>query len=127
MYAASENSVWAVGTAEVSDGTGKTVSRSMLAHWNGTKWTTVLGALGTSLDKVASDGAGGIWVSAYGGAMRHRTAAGAWSGQTLTKPAGTTVTATALALRPGTRTVWAVGRTTTVATRWFDLAHWHSR
>ncbi|MGI5206952.1 hypothetical protein ACQEU6_35925 [Spirillospora sp. CA-108201] len=126
VYAASENDVWAVGTAEVSDGAGGSDGRSMLAHWDGTKWTNVLGAPRTYLRKVASDGAGGIWVSALGGAMRHRTAAGVWSDETLAQPAGTTVIPSALALRPGTTTMWAVGTTTTDATRWFDLAHWRS-
>ncbi|SNR28967.1 hypothetical protein [Actinomadura mexicana] len=125
VYAASENDVWAVGTAQVSDGAGKTAGRSMLAHWNGTEWTSVLGAPGTYMTKVASDGAGGIWVSA-GGTMRHRTAAGVWSDESLTQPAGTKVVPSELALRPGGTTMWAVGWTSTDATRWADLAHWRS-
>ncbi|MGI5206953.1 hypothetical protein ACQEU6_35930 [Spirillospora sp. CA-108201] len=125
VYAASGKNVWAVGTARVSDGAGKTASRAILAHWNGTKWTTALGASGTYMTLVASDGAGGIWVSASG-AMRHRTAAGVWSGKKLAQPAGTTVNPSELALRPGTTTMWAVGTTITNATRWADLAHWRS-
>ncbi|MFE9104803.1 hypothetical protein [Actinomadura geliboluensis] len=124
VYAASDDDVWAVGTARMPDGTGKSVSRSLLAHWNGTKWTNVLGAPGTSLSKVASDGAGGIWVVSDGSTMRHRTAAGVWTDETLTRPEGTTVRASAMAVVPGTGTMWAVGTTTTDATRWADLAHW---
>lgn len=125
VYAASGKNVWAVGTARVSDGAGKTASRAILARWNGTKWTTALGASGTYMTLVASDGAGGIWV--YGsGAMRHRTAAGVWSGKKLTQPAGTTVNPSELALRPGTTTMWAVGWTSNSATGWADLAHWRS-
>ncbi|GAA2297268.1 hypothetical protein GCM10010402_64740 [Actinomadura luteofluorescens] len=125
VYAASENDVWAVGTVRVPDEAGKTVSRSMLAHWNGTKWTSVLGAAGTYMTKVASDGAGGIWVSA-GDTMRHRTAAGVWSDASLAQPVGTKVRSSEMAIRPGSTTVWAVGWTTTDATRWADLAHWRS-
>ncbi|QKG25235.1 hypothetical protein [Actinomadura verrucosospora] len=126
VYAASDNDVWAVGAARVADATGKASSRSMLAHWNGTKWTNVLGAAGTSLSKVASDGAGGIWVTS-GSTLRHRTKAGVWSNETLAQPAGTSGRPSALALRPGTTTMWAVGSTTTTATGWADLAHWRSK
>ncbi|MEV4000945.1 hypothetical protein [Actinomadura sp. NPDC049753] len=125
VYAASENDVWAVGTVRVPDETGKTVARSMLAHWNGTEWSNVLGAPGTYLTRVASDGAGGIWVSA-GDVMRHRTAAGVWSDEKLAQPTGTKAVPSELALRPGTTTMWAVGWTSTDATRWADLAHWRS-
>jgi hypothetical protein len=102
----------------------KTVSRSLLAHWNGTRWTHVLGAAGTSLTQVTSDGAGGIWVQSDYGTVRHRTAAGVWTEETLTQPAGTKARVYALALRPGTSNVWAVGATITDATGYADLAHW---
>ncbi|GGQ03251.1 hypothetical protein GCM10010187_18950 [Actinomadura coerulea] len=125
VYAASEKDVWAVGTVRVPDETGKKVSRSVLAHWDGTKWTHVLGASGTYMTNVASDGAGGIWVSA-GSVMRHRTAAGVWSQESLAEPTGTRIRPAALALRPGTTTMWTVGYTSTVATGWADLAHWRS-
>ncbi|MBO2456708.1 hypothetical protein [Actinomadura violacea] len=126
VYAASDNDVWAVGTARVADAAGKASSRAMLAHWNGTKWTNVLGAAGTSMGKIASDGAGGIWVTS-GSTLRHRTKAGVWSNETLAAPAGTTVRASALALRPGTTTMWAVGQTSTTATKGADLAHWRRK
>ncbi|MFB4306131.1 hypothetical protein [Actinomadura sp. GTD37] len=126
VYAASANDVWAVGAVRVADAAGKEVARSLLAHWNGTKWTNVLGAPGSTLTEVTSDGAGGIWVLSGRSAMRHRTAAGVWSEETLAQPAGTTVIPAAMAVRPGTTTVWAVGWTSTVATRYADLAHWRS-
>lgn len=126
VYATSGNDVWAVGTVRVADDTGKAVSRSLLAHWDGTKWSTDLGDPGTSLTQVASDGAGGIWVVSGGSTMRHRTAAGIWSEETLTQPAGTTARSSAIAVRAGTTTVWSVGYTSTDATRYADLAHWHS-
>ncbi|MEU4822347.1 hypothetical protein AB0H37_10800 [Actinomadura sp. NPDC023710] len=125
VYAASANDVWAVGSVRVIDESGQKVSRSLLAHWNGTAWSNVLGSPGTYLTKVASDGAGGIWVSA-GANMRHRTAAGVWSDESLAQPTGTKAIPSELALRPGTTTMWAVGWTSTDATRWADLAHWRS-
>ncbi|MEO3822268.1 hypothetical protein [Actinomadura sp. B10D3] len=126
VYAASGDDVWAVGSVQVPGEGGETVSRSLLAHWNGTKWTSVLGGAGSSMTEVTSDGAGGIWVLSGSGTVRHRTAAGAWTEETLTRPAGTTVRVSALAVRPGTTTVWAVGSTITDATRYTDLAHWRS-
>lgn len=126
VYAASDDDVWAVGSVRVADQTGKKVSRSLLAHWNGVRWTNVLGTPGTTLNEVASDGAGGIWVLSGYNTLRHRTAAGVWSEETLTQPAGTTARAWAMAVRPGTTTVWGVGTTTTDATRYSDLAHWRS-
>ncbi|MEV3923951.1 hypothetical protein [Actinomadura coerulea] len=125
VYAASANDVWAVGSVRVTDESGKKVSRSLLAHWNGTAWSNVLGDPGTYLTQVASDGAGGIWVSA-GATMRHRTAAGVWSDETLAQPTGTKAIPSELALRPGTTTMWAVGWTSNNATGWADLAHWRS-
>ncbi|MEU8308886.1 hypothetical protein AB0C84_35530 [Actinomadura sp. NPDC048955] len=123
VYAASDDDVWAVGVGYFRNEAGKLVTRSLLGHWDGSKWTSTVGAEGTSFTKVASDGAGGIWAYDGKGTVRHRTAAGVWTDATLTQPTGMKTTVNAMAAQPGTRTVWAVGHTTGT-TGSVDLAHW---
>ncbi|WP_329522281.1 hypothetical protein [Spirillospora sp. NBC_01491] len=121
----SANDVWAVGSVRVKNTAGKQVSRSLFAHWNGTKWTHTVGADGTYLMQVESDGAGGIWVQSDSATMKHRTAAGVWSTETLAAPAGKSARATEMVLQPGTKTIWVAG-TTENADRTFDMAIWRS-
>ncbi|MFI0352277.1 hypothetical protein [Actinomadura sp. 9N407] len=122
----SDDDVWAVGAVQLADASGKASSRSLFAHWNGTKWTHTIGDPRTAFTEITSDGAGGMWIMENQGVMRHRAADGTWSTETVTVPAGTTPRINDMAVRPGTRTVWAVGATSTTATGWADLAHWRS-
>jgi hypothetical protein len=77
-----------------------------LVHFNGVRWTRV--ALPWKVDpgRIAADGHGGLWLTAFGPAgpfVVHRTAAGRWS--------RTPVSAFlfGLALIPGTASLWGVG------------------
>ena len=121
----SANDVWAVGSVPMRNSAGSLVVRSLFAHWNGTQWTYTVGADGTALSAVESDGAGGIWVQSSGTTLRHRTAAGVWTTETLAVPAGKTARVSDLVLQPGTNTVWAAGYTTN-ADNTFDMAIWRS-
>ncbi|MQY03953.1 hypothetical protein [Actinomadura macrotermitis] len=124
VVALSGRNVWAVGTVYVTD-KGRTVSRALLAHWNGTAWKTALGANGTGYTDVEADGAGGIW-TAYGTLLRHRTEAGAWSRTTLPVPAGKKAVVHDLAHRPGTRTLWAGGYLSPGRNGSSDAAYWRN-
>ncbi|MBG6091825.1 hypothetical protein [Actinomadura viridis] len=124
VHAVSANDVWAVGSVPVTGADGKVASRSLLAHWDGTRWTNTLGEPGTSLAGIESDGAGGFWIRRSRGVMQHRSATGAVTETTLPAPTGRTAEPSTFALRPGTTTVWAVGRTQDPVTKTFTAALW---
>ncbi|MDL4775955.1 hypothetical protein [Actinomadura xylanilytica] len=105
------NDVWAVGAVPVKDAAGKTAMRSLFAHWNGAAWSHTLGAPGTGFAQVESDGAGGIWILDDTKTLRHRTAAGAWTAETLAAPAGRTALVYGMARQAGTKTIWVAGNT----------------
>ncbi|MFI6515596.1 hypothetical protein ACIBF1_08575 [Spirillospora sp. NPDC050679] len=108
VVALSANNVWAAGSVPAKDATGRITSRALLARWNGAKWTTAIGANGTAYSEIEGDGAGGLWI-VDGTGLRHRTKAGVWTRAALTVAPGLRPRAAGLALRPGTRTVWAAG------------------
>jgi hypothetical protein len=81
-------------------------SRPLLVHYNGHTWTSFTLPWNVTLSGgIASDGQGGLWMSAFAGSQRyevHRTAQGAWS--------RTAVGAwLRLAHVPGTRSLLGVG------------------
>src|SRR5262249_37353020 len=88
VAAYSAKDVWAVGSIPVKDSAGKLASRSLLAHWNGTRWATALGKYGTSYSQIERDGSGGIWIQSGSTELRHRSKSGAWATYRLAIPAG---------------------------------------
>jgi hypothetical protein len=112
VLATGPHDAWATG-ALTHEGV---VPGPVLWHWNGRCWSLVrLDAPDDSLNTLASDGDGGVWVVSSGprpGAdLLH------YSGGTLTRepvPAepGTTPDVRELALIPGTRSLWGVGALT---------------
>ncbi|MGI5165865.1 hypothetical protein ACQEU3_16040 [Spirillospora sp. CA-253888] len=108
VVALAPNNVWAAGSVPAKDATGRVTVRALLARWNGAKWTTAIGANDTAYSEIEGDGAGGLWIL-DGTELRHRTKAGVWTRAALTVAPGLRPQASGLALRPGTRTVWAGG------------------
>jgi hypothetical protein len=107
MLAESSGSVW--GTVYAASGGSR--GPVVLVHWNGRTWHRVAGRLpaGSLTGPVAPDGHGGLWLGAQrpaGGAFLAHYRHGRWSRSAI--PGGR-VTVTALALVPGTRTLWGSG------------------
>jgi hypothetical protein len=106
ILALSSDNVWATGSVFTA---GRNVS--WLLHWNGQAWSRVAVPWAVLLGQPVSDGAGGLWAAGEATATGnwyavHRSAAGAWHRYLITK----TGQAPALALIPGTTSVWAAGQ-----------------
>jgi len=114
ILAESPTNVW--GT--VNEAT--TAKRIELVHWNGTKWQEVLGKgrpVGNLTGPIAPDGHGGLWVYA----VRHKNTfpfltpffvhyrGGAFTTQAAPASPLGTLSIDAIALIPGTRSLWGVG------------------
>jgi hypothetical protein len=101
IQAFSSKNIW---VAAVTQGG---VQPAYLAHYNGASWTRIkVPWSGFQLNSPVSDGHGGLWltglsVSTNQSYVVHRTSSGAWS--------RTALNAGALALIPGTTSLWAVG------------------
>ena len=118
IMALAKNNVWAV--AESSSGHAVTY----LLHFNGKRWVKFTPPWTTHFGGMASDGHGGIWLTATDSAgaswAAHRTASGRWSRTLITKSPEAGMAN--LAEIPGTSSLWAVGslphRSGTDATIW---------
>lgn len=86
---------------------------AVLTHWNGKTWTRVTIPYKTiQSGYIASDGHGGVWLSAVGGngtAYLEHDNAGKWTRTPVPTEKGYTATVLALASIPGTTSVWAAG------------------
>jgi hypothetical protein len=90
---------------------GATRGPVVLLHWDGHHWSRMSGHLpgGTMTGPIATDGNGGLWLGAQrpgGAAYLAHYLGGRWTRSAL-PASGTAVTA--LALIPGTQTLWASG------------------
>ncbi len=86
---------------------------AVLTHWNGKTWSRVTIPYKTSQSGyIASDGHGGVWLSAHGStgtAYMYHYNAGDWTRTTVPTAQGYTAGVLALASIPGTTSAWAVG------------------
>jgi hypothetical protein len=104
ILALSRTNVWAMA----ENGSNE----AALVHFNGSQWTSVtVPYSGIALNYFAPDGQGGFWLDASDGTSKtwvlHYSAADTWSRATLTGSMG------ALALVPGTTSLWGVGSVAT--------------
>lgn len=108
VLALSGHDVWAVGR-----NVNLSTSPAVVLHWNGKLWRSLRSDVpGAAIMRyVSSDGRGGVWMTAQALPsgpvyLIHRSASGAYTRTTLRS--GQYIDS--LALRPGTRTVWATGQ-----------------
>jgi hypothetical protein len=88
VTAVSKNNVWAAGRF-YSIAPGKAGhSRTLLMHWNGKKWSLVVGTHETYALNITSDGAGGIWYTTFYNSYVHRTKSGKATAYAEPKPYG---------------------------------------
>jgi hypothetical protein len=88
VTAVSKNNVWAAGRF-YSIAPGKTGhNRTLLMHWNGEKWSVLVGAHETYALNITSDGAGGIWYTTVHQSYVHRTKSGRATSYAAPKPSG---------------------------------------
>jgi hypothetical protein len=110
IVAQSRRDAWATLLSVSSAGAGPAV----LLHWNGTRWARVTRGIPAAalLGPVASDGQGGLWLSAetpaYAPYLAHYRN-GHWTRVTVPAAAQGAVSVASLALIPGTRTLWGAG------------------
>jgi hypothetical protein len=105
MLALSGKNVWATMYPETG------TQRAVLLHWTGHAWHRIGGKLpaGVLNGPIASDGHGGLWVSelSYPHAYLGHYSGGKWTRWSVPRPKGDTLRLSALALIPGTRSLWA--------------------
>jgi hypothetical protein len=102
IHAFSRNDIWASAIA----GNSSSSLSAWLVHFNGAQWTRVAVPWKVIPDRIAADGQGGLWLSAFGLADQpfvvHRTASGRWSRTAIS------TLLFGLALIPGTASLWGV-------------------
>lgn len=107
VLALTPTSVWVTGRERQ-----KGRVKPKLAHFNGRHWVRIAVPGRAIPGKISSDGHGGIWVaanSAAGSWMRHRSPHGRWRSTKIGSGPATQVNA--IALVPGTTSLWGGGRT----------------
>lgn len=109
VLALAAHSVWIAGNLSDSRGEGRLV----LAHWNGQWWRTFIMPVHVAAGRLASDGHGGVWVTATTGGYRigamflHLYWSGGHAWTTVDHGLGNGVSD--IALIPGTSSLWASG------------------
>jgi hypothetical protein len=109
VVAESRSDVWATVDADSGSSPGPVI----LLHWNGHQWRKATGRLPAAalVGPIASDGHGGLWLVSQTKTSEYfeHYRAGTWTRQRLPAVPGGAVSMTALALIPGTRSVWGTG------------------
>ncbi|MEU8799336.1 hypothetical protein [Spirillospora sp. NPDC048819] len=125
VLATSRRDVWVAGFVYRSDGGDHNEEQAVLAHWDGTTWRREDVPGRHIPERLASDGRGGLWTIGWGDPygptpestpLMHRAADGTWRTATI-DTGGRTAEITELALVPGTRSLWGVGRILTPEAR----------
>jgi hypothetical protein len=88
VTAVSKNDVWAAGRSYSIVPGESGHNRTLLMHWNGTKWSLLLGTHETYALTITSDGAGGIWYTTVHQSYAHRAKGGQATSYAAPKPAG---------------------------------------
>ncbi|MGP4022377.1 hypothetical protein [Actinomadura sp. 3N407] len=121
VLATSRRDVWVTGSVYRSDGADHSEERPVLAHWDGRTWRGEDVPGRWLPERLASDGRGGLWIAGsddpYGPTpedtpLTHRAADGTWRTAAI-DAGGRTARIRDLALIPGTRSLWGVGRIVT--------------
>lgn len=115
LAAAGPRAVWLQRDVEQGTAGARTL---YLLHWNGRRWQRVyLHYPTSSVDYLAQDGHGGIWIVANGPKPRyrwylyHRSSSGRWTRQAVPATKGTTLQELdGLSWIPGTTSMWADGQ-----------------
>jgi hypothetical protein len=114
MLAESPSNVWASADASSLQGNNLVPGPIVLLHWNGHSWTKITGQLpaGALTGPMASDGHGGLWLSAVTPDdqpfLAHYRASGAWTSYPMPVETVGVMRVTSLKLIPGTRLVLGV-------------------
>ncbi|WP_152563807.1 hypothetical protein [Actinomadura welshii] len=117
VVAVSAKEVWVTGSVSRTDDLG-TTELPVAARWDGKRWQKV-DVPGNWRPRVAeSDGRGGLWISGDGDpresgrdtpVLMHRSSNGTWS-SSVVQAGDRTAYVDAMALVPGTTTVWGAGQ-----------------
>jgi hypothetical protein len=86
VTAVSKNNVWAAGRFYYIAPGKPGHNRTLLMHWNGKKWSLVIGTHETYALNITSDGAGGIWYTTFYKSYVHRTQSGQVTSYAAPKP-----------------------------------------
>jgi hypothetical protein len=108
ILAVSQSDAWASVNAYATGSAGPVI----LLHWNGRHWRKVTGTLpaGALKGPLASDGDGGLWLvtqTTTGVSYFTHYLAGKWTRSRVPAAPGGALDVTALALIPGTQSLWA--------------------
>jgi hypothetical protein len=113
IVATSASNVWVKESVDVNPGNGTGPAGAALLHWNGKKWTTTKN-MSYYFHGLASDGSGGLWLSAsksqapdVRGYIAHYTG-GHWSYQAAPTESGYADSAPGLISIPGTKSLWGL-------------------
>lgn len=113
ILAISRDEVYAVGAITTLEGGERVVKEGIVLRWNGHAWRRLPHRpLSTGYKRVASDGAGGLWLATErqgrSDVLTHFTGPGKWAQVTLDPPAGATrMEVKGVANVPGTTRMWA--------------------
>jgi hypothetical protein len=118
ILALSPSSVWVSAILPASGPDGHLV----LTHWNGSGWTRFVAPWPVQqAERLAPDGAGGIWIPAVAAGsspqtwILHLARSGRWFRDQITAKPGTGLGVGDLALIPGSRSLWGAGGVLTAA------------
>ncbi len=88
VTAVSKDNVWAAGRFYYYAPGKAGHNRTLAMHWNGKKWSLVVGTHETYALNITSDGAGGIWYTTFHESYVHRTKSGQVTSYAAPKPYG---------------------------------------
>lgn len=100
---------WLVPGAYDEESEPLELSRPVALRWDGSAWRCHWGAVGTVFTEAEPDGTGGLWALDSTRGRLWRLSDDRWTVQSPPVPGGRVPTLTALARRPGTAEVYAVG------------------
>ncbi|WP_431900536.1 hypothetical protein [Nonomuraea sp. bgisy101] len=100
---------WLVPGAYNEENEPLELTRPVALRWDGSSWRCGWGAVGTMLTEAESDGTGGLWALDSTRSRLWHLSDGEWTTESPPVPGGRVPELTALARRPGSAEVYAVG------------------